>query len=72
VKHITLSNAKRAAQAMGYQKVITYTLEQESGASLFAAGWQKVGATEARSWDRTKRARTDKHPTVAKTRWEAA
>ena len=29
----------RAAQAMGYRKIITYTLHSESGSSLRAAGW---------------------------------
>ena len=31
--------AWRAARAMGYEKIITYTLDTESGASLRAAGW---------------------------------
>ena len=30
----------RAARAMGYQKIITYTLATENGASLRASGWQ--------------------------------
>ena len=29
----------RAAAAMGYKRVITYTLESENGASLRASGW---------------------------------
>ena len=33
----------RICQAMGYQKLITYTLETESGASLRGAGWKVVG-----------------------------
>jgi hypothetical protein len=37
------SAAKRAAQAMGYRKVITYTLPEESGASLRAVGWARLG-----------------------------
>ena len=31
--------AARAARAMGYQRIITYTLDTEGGASLRAAGW---------------------------------
>ena len=31
--------AARAAKAMGYHKIITYTLETESGSSIRAAGW---------------------------------
>ena len=33
----------RISQAMGYQKLITYTLAAESGASLRGAGWECVG-----------------------------
>jgi len=29
----------RVARAMGFHRIITYTLEEESGASLRAAGW---------------------------------
>lgn len=32
------SRVKRIAQLMGYEKVITYTLQEESGSSLFAIG----------------------------------
>jgi hypothetical protein len=34
---------KRIWQLMGGQKVITYTLTTESGTSLNALGWQKIG-----------------------------
>ena len=34
--------AWRAAKAMGYTRIITYTQAQESGASLRAAGWRRV------------------------------
>lgn len=37
----------RIAWAMGYTRVLTYTLEDESGASLRAAGWKSEGAREA-------------------------
>ncbi len=43
--------AWRAAQALGYRRLITYTQEGESGISLRAAGWRVVGEREARgSW----------------------
>ena len=32
--------AWRAAKAMGYKKLITYTLEEEGGASLRASNWK--------------------------------
>ena len=35
--------AARAAKAMGYQKIITYTLDTEPGTSLRAAGWMCMG-----------------------------
>jgi hypothetical protein len=40
----------RAAKALGYRKVITYTLHDESGASLKAAGFERVADIGARSW----------------------
>jgi len=35
--------AWRAARALGYRKVVTYTLSKESGSSLKGAGWKVVG-----------------------------
>jgi hypothetical protein len=63
--------AWRAARALGYRKLITYTLQAEGGASLRAAGWRVVGETRGGSWDRTPRPRVDRHPTQSKLRWEA-
>ena len=40
--------AWRIASAMGYRRLITYTQEGESGASLTAAGWVKVRDLPAR------------------------
>lgn len=41
----------RAAKAMGYQRCITYTQHDESGASLRGAGWVRVKDLAARkSW----------------------
>jgi len=43
--------AWRAARALGYLRLITYTQEGESGASLRGAGWRIVGERPARlSW----------------------
>lgn len=42
------SAARRAAAALGYQKVYTYTLQSESGASLRGAGWTKEKELKAR------------------------
>jgi hypothetical protein len=60
----------RAARAMGYQKLITYTLPEEGGASLRAAGWKLIGEAGGGSWSRGSRPRVDEHPTQEKFRWE--
>ncbi len=61
--------AARAAKAMGYRKIITYILAEETGASLRASGWRQDRASSGGSWSRDDRKRVDKHPTGAKTRW---
>lgn len=40
--------AWRAASAMGYRRLVTYTQAGESGASLTAAGWARVRELPAR------------------------
>ena len=40
--------AWRAAKALGYRRLITYTQEGESGASLKAAGWRVIAERQAR------------------------
>lgn len=64
------SRAKRLAQAMGFVKVKTKTLPEESGASLRAVGATFDGASRGGSWDRVNRRRTDKAPTCQKLRWD--
>ena len=64
--------AWRATKALGYQKLITYTLPKEGGASLRAAGWSVVGETiSTKGWSRRSRPRVDTHPLQAKLKWEA-
>lgn len=62
----------RAARALGYTKLITYTLASEPGASLRAAGWRVVGEVRGRSWSTPSRPRVDTAPHQDKLRWEAA
>jgi hypothetical protein len=62
--------SRRAAFALGYQKLITYTLPSESGVSLTAAGWKLIGEAGGGKWSRTARPRVDLHPTQTKLRWE--
>lgn len=64
--------AWRAARALGYRKLITYTLPEEGGASLKGAGWKCLGECGGGSWNRpnTGRLRVDLHPMQRKLRWE--
>jgi len=61
----------RAARAIGFRRLVTYTLATEGGASLRAAGWRMVGECGGGSWSRRSRPRVDLHPTQTKLRWEA-
>lgn len=65
-------SAWRAARAMGYRKLVTYTLASEPGSSLLGAGFRAVGEVTGRSWTTPSRPRVDKHPTEDKIRWEVA
>ena len=74
------SACAKIAQAMGYEKIITYILESETGTSLKAAGWQcEAEGVGAKSWVDGGRQRTDrivnlfgefkKYPNELKKRW---
>lgn len=62
----------RAARALGFRRLVTYTLKSEPGTSLRAAGWRLVGEAGGGTWSRRARPRVDLHPTQAKLRWERA
>ena len=64
--------AWRAARAMGYRRLVTYTLPEEGGASLRGAGWKCLGEAGGGSWSCPSRPRVDLHPTQTKLRWEAS
>jgi hypothetical protein len=64
--------AWRAAKALGYKRLITYTLREEPGISLRAAGWRVIGEAGGGEWGRKSRPRVTKHPTGQKILWEAA
>ena len=64
----------QAARALGWARLITYTLQAESGASLRGAGWRVVAELQARDpigWQN--RPGREWQPVVgqAKLRWEA-
>lgn len=63
--------AKRATFSLGYKRLITYTLQSESGTSLISAGWKCLGEAGGGTWNRRARPRVDVHPTEQKTLWEA-
>ena len=63
--------AWRAAKALGYRRLITYTLNTEPGTSLRAAGWKVIGERGGGSWSRDGRPRVDLHPLQGKLLWEA-
>lgn len=66
----------RIWQQMGGRRMITYTLQSESGASLRGAGWKIVGEVEPHDRWRTKKDHLQRewHAIYgqAKFRWEAA
>jgi len=62
--------AWRAARAMGYKRIITYTLIEEKGTSLVASGYKVLYETSGGSWNCPSRKRVDKHPMGQKLLWE--
>ncbi len=62
--------AWRAARAIGYRRLITYTLNTEPGESLRGAGFKCIGEAGGGSWNCPSRPRVDTHPTQMKLRWE--
>lgn len=66
--------AWRATKALGYRRLITYTHQDESGASLRAAGWSVVAERAPRKgWDIPTRRRLPKGAdNVARYLWEAS
>ncbi len=64
--------AWRASRAMGYRRLITYTMVSEPGTSLRAAGWREIGTVRGRSWHTKTRPRVDKHPLQDKICWEVS
>jgi hypothetical protein len=63
--------AWRAAKALGFKRLITYTLKEEAGTSLIAANYKALYVTQGGSWNCPSRPRIDTAPTGQKTLWEA-
>ena len=62
--------AARAAKAMGYQRIITYTLDNEPGTSLRAAGWTCMGRAGGKRWTGKRCPAVDLCPPQMKLRYE--
>lgn len=69
----------RAGRALGYLRVLTYTLESESGSSLRAAGFAPTGEARGDNWARRNHERYDTTlwgertiPEEGRIRWERA
>lgn len=62
--------AWRAARAMGYRRLITYTGKNEPGTSLIAAGFKIVAEVTGREWSCPSRPRINRRPLEDKFRWE--
>lgn len=61
---------RRIAQIMGYEKVITYTLTEESGASLKAVGAEPVAEVRPKQWSVPSRRRKSQEVyDKAKVKW---
>lgn len=56
--------------ALGYRRLISYTLPEEGGASLRAIGWHRVDNVGGNSWAHRNTRGYDIHPVGKKVRWE--
>lgn len=68
------SKLRRVAQALGFERMVTYTLTTESGSSLEGDGWQEdLDLAGGGEWDTPSRPRdAANYPTSRKRRWWAA
>lgn len=65
--------AKRAAFALGYDRLITYTQEDEGGGSLRAAGFRVIASRPARKgWHTASRPRDAQYLSSDRLLWEAS
>lgn len=60
---------QRTAKAMGYKKVITYTLASETGASLRAANFQCCGEAGGLAWTGNRKRDYEVAPQEMKVKW---
>ena len=66
---------RRVAAALGYERVVTYTRQDESGSSPRAAGFEQTALLDARSWAEDYKhdgGRHDQSTPAPRVRWETA
>lgn len=64
--------AWRVTRELGYKRLVTYTLQSESGASLRGAGWKVIAERKQRQWNMPGRPRDNQPETGDKLLWEIA
>ena len=66
--------ARRVVFELGYRRLVTYTLQSESGASIRGAGWKRVAETSpvgGKGWKSREGRKEQEVYALAKYRWEA-
>jgi hypothetical protein len=67
-----LGACARIAKEMGFERIQTYTLKEESGVSLRASGWMRESETAGGCWSRRSRERESRESIQGqKVRWVA-
>lgn len=61
--------AAQEAKERGFERIITYTRQDENGGSLRAVSWDCEGAAGGRSWNWRGRPRIDHAPPCPRLRW---
>jgi hypothetical protein len=69
---ILYARAQESTFALGWSKIITYTLPEEGGASLRASGWICEGEFGGGEWKRNDGFRVNDHPLGTKLRWSCS
>lgn len=59
----------RVAREMGFRKIQTFILDEETGVSLRSAGWEFDGFSNGGTWARVARLRREDQPMGRKQRW---
>lgn len=76
-----IGRVKRVGRALGYKRLISFTLEEEPGAAWRAAGMEQTGTVKGQPWRYSgapllwpifdsKATRRNAHPLVDKRKWE--